>query len=759
MGDFSRDPNVRLLDSVAKHYVGVRLQQGVPILDTDWNELEDLRRHDVASLFTAYIGDGVPGDNDGFRVEALEGGGVGSIVLTAAGSPSSLAVDPAASTAMTVLGFLPGTVEGQPARLQTTRAQPFQLDAGATLTVVLDGVPQTVTFTGAAAASAADVVAEVNAALGGVVAAVGTGDDFVIRGGDGTVAGAGRLLARGRELIIESSMLYTSQRLFANAPLALAWEVPAVEPLTAPAVDDRVDTVYVDVWDREVSSAEDDAFLLPAVGVESSVRLRREWAVRVVENANDLSTITRLPHHTYVPIAQLRRTVADGGALPAGSVIDLRKRQLTLSDAVISPMLVKGEFNLDRVNSALFATMLRSTSRVYGELLSSDFFLANAFSNITAVESVVALRAFQDVRFMAESGITETSLRRFDNDAALVFLRRLYDVQRAFIDTLMPLADDGTVQRLPTRDLLQEMEEWLEGDGGAISGLQPALLPVTAADLGNAYDAQIFINSQIGLRTGVLPQGLLDIQFVSGPAVTINAGTVHTFVYSITSVLNADDTLVLAISDTLGVYDFAFQGLPPDPGNPGDATRALLELGQSDTEFVTFELIVPAAVPNGTRSRLVLTAVSQTNPDEIDFAHVAIAVEVGAAIQPPSAEVGLALLAPAINLATDVVPVGRVSDAAQVNFDLQLTNDGAAAADFQLSVEIVGETLSYEVVNPGVLAAATINAGASEFPTLTVQATATATAGEGESLLIIRLTRTGDGAFQELHIRVTPDVA
>jgi hypothetical protein len=37
MGNFSRDTFDKL-----KHYVGVRLQQGVPIVDADWNELEDI---------------------------------------------------------------------------------------------------------------------------------------------------------------------------------------------------------------------------------------------------------------------------------------------------------------------------------------------------------------------------------------------------------------------------------------------------------------------------------------------------------------------------------------------------------------------------------------------------------------------------------------------------------------------------------------------------------------------------------------------
>ena len=51
-----------------KRYVGVRLQQGVPIVDADWNELEDTRRFELRAFLKWYVGDGVPEGNDGFRI-------------------------------------------------------------------------------------------------------------------------------------------------------------------------------------------------------------------------------------------------------------------------------------------------------------------------------------------------------------------------------------------------------------------------------------------------------------------------------------------------------------------------------------------------------------------------------------------------------------------------------------------------------------------------------------------------------------------
>src|SRR5215510_15275866 len=108
MGNFSRDPQDRLADALARHYVGVRLQQGAPIIDADWNQLEDLRRFEFEDVNRRVLGNGVPLGNDGFRIMALDGGGVGVIVLVSKKTGtglSSLAIDLASSTAASALGF------------------------------------------------------------------------------------------------------------------------------------------------------------------------------------------------------------------------------------------------------------------------------------------------------------------------------------------------------------------------------------------------------------------------------------------------------------------------------------------------------------------------------------------------------------------------------------------------------------------------------------------------------------------------------
>ena len=52
-------------------HVNVRLQQGVPIVDADWNLLDDIRKFELRAFLKWYVGDGVPDGNDGYRITAL----------------------------------------------------------------------------------------------------------------------------------------------------------------------------------------------------------------------------------------------------------------------------------------------------------------------------------------------------------------------------------------------------------------------------------------------------------------------------------------------------------------------------------------------------------------------------------------------------------------------------------------------------------------------------------------------------------------
>ena len=207
MGKFSRDTF-----DPAKHYTGVRLQEGVPLLDADWNELEDIRKHELRDFLRAYAGDGVPPGNGGFRI-------------TTAPTDNS--------------------------------------------------------------------------------------GDFII---SGDARGPGRCVVAGQDCRIESDLRYTEQALYATRGdethdaharmLAERWNVANLPALTASS-GPRTDLVYLDVWEREIDSVADESLVHPAIGVETCVRLKREWTVRVAENTSDAPEPA--PGHSHYALARLTR--------------------------------------------------------------------------------------------------------------------------------------------------------------------------------------------------------------------------------------------------------------------------------------------------------------------------------------------------------------------------------------------------------------------------------------------------------------------
>ena len=56
MADFSQSPLDLLLTNQQKGYVGIHIEQGVPILDRDLNLLHDLVAATVRAVITRYIG-------------------------------------------------------------------------------------------------------------------------------------------------------------------------------------------------------------------------------------------------------------------------------------------------------------------------------------------------------------------------------------------------------------------------------------------------------------------------------------------------------------------------------------------------------------------------------------------------------------------------------------------------------------------------------------------------------------------------------
>jgi len=349
MGNFSRVTFDEL-----KKYVSVRLQQGVPLVDADWNEMDDMRRYELRSFIKWFIGNGVPAGNKGFRIKPVETKGIGNILLEVKKilSKIELAVDYKKSTAAKVLGFGPNNFSasgGSSVRLGGTQSEPYALEDGMTLVGSISTQPLLgrgepviskweVAFKGNKAATAMEVIAAIKKGAPDLIASEGFAADFMISGGDGTFNGAGRCLVDGWEALNESDLNYSGQQLYDHNDLAAKWGVDSLSPITI-AAGARTDLVYLDVWEREITSLDDSALVDQRIGIETCVRLKREWVVRILEGCDQLqvpdswlvagNTLQiRKQDHGYYPLAQIHHN----SALPISDadIHDLRRSGLTV---------------------------------------------------------------------------------------------------------------------------------------------------------------------------------------------------------------------------------------------------------------------------------------------------------------------------------------------------------------------------------------------------------------------------------------------
>ncbi len=317
MGDFSRDTFDKL-----KHYVGVRLQQGVPLVDADWNEQEDIRKYELRTFLKWFIGNGVPKGNDGFRIMPVEN----KIILTSKTTvgKSSLKINwEKSEEAARVLGFDEDNCQAlriapPVAQLIGTKSGPYHFNERASLFIAVDDADEKeILFDRLDYETAQDVIDVINTKVGRLASVGGDNDfvDFVIRGGDGTPEGAGRCLVEGWDVINECDLLYSQQGL---------------DPINIPT--SRTDLVYLDVWEREVTSTEDESLVNKSIGLETCVRLKREWVVRIIAQGKTQDKLSAPPpDHVYYPLALL--TWKGQRAIRQEDITDLRQTGLSIMTA------------------------------------------------------------------------------------------------------------------------------------------------------------------------------------------------------------------------------------------------------------------------------------------------------------------------------------------------------------------------------------------------------------------------------------------
>ncbi|POF29078.1 hypothetical protein [Roseibium marinum] len=160
------------------------------------------------------------------------------------------------------------------------------------------------------------------------ISGTGANNDFDILAGPSGPA-AGLMMVQGHAVRLVADRLFRSQPLHSSQPGAAdtAARLGTVEipEIPTPAADGTL-TIYLDVWERLLEAAEDPSLVLPALGVESSARLIREFAVRWREG-------TALPDggdpdfeagHAYLALARIDRRNGDD-QINAADVTDLRR--------------------------------------------------------------------------------------------------------------------------------------------------------------------------------------------------------------------------------------------------------------------------------------------------------------------------------------------------------------------------------------------------------------------------------------------------
>jgi hypothetical protein len=562
MGNFSRDPQDRLADALARHYVGVRMQQGAPIVDADWNQLEDLRRFEFEDVNRRVLGNGVPLGNDGFRIMALDGGGVGVIVLVSKKTGtglSSLAIDLASSTAASALGFTTQSNRSSrfgssPATLTGNKAQPFNLTNGSTLVVQADQrPPETITFQAAsfaniAAATAAEVVAVLNTALN-FTARAGTGNDFIIRGGDGTSLNAGRIIVDGLLALNETDLRYTEQPLYKNSALAALWGVTPIPELTTPAVDE-LQAVFLDVWHREVNGAEDVALIDPRIGVETSVRVRREWAVRVIKDADFPGALAARPQgHSYYVLSKLSRAAAKP-AIEGQMISDERDTDL----AVRREVAYRDVSGLLLVTSAQLLTKITETRdnvRDFIQFLTTKFVLPG--SSYLAGE-IIAVETLSAIASVVDQILSLLNAKSLDTKGALALMGQLAEAERRFVTmwetVVLPLnKPDGKIYNVAYANMIAKIKLFLLGPAPA--GFTALTTALQRRNLFEALRAQGEINSSFSAESD-RPIGTLLLTWLGSLTSTIVKNVPFDLRFRVTGSVTPRDPLVVDVTTDPG---------------------------------------------------------------------------------------------------------------------------------------------------------------------------------------------------------------
>lgn len=481
MGDYSRDTFIetnvlhQLLNGETvinpKHYVAVKMQQGVPVLDADWNDADDIRRQETALLLRDFIGNGVPGYGTGFAVEPVE-------------SDNNFAIMP------------------------------------------------------------------------------------------------GVLLLGGWQVINPAVILY------ADLPRLNG----AGTDLSTPG-GSRTDIVYLDVFEQEVTAhgetVNDERLVNAYIGIETTARIERTWTVWVAEDVTEFDTLTLDEDgHKYYPLARVRR---DGSArIQSYMIEDLRRLGLTLADGLKAPMYAKRgteELGPERFSQMLID--LRNVIKVWQQDGLFPIVLSSAASWLSYQN------AANELYHITTAAEVNSDTRNLDNADGLTIMQKLVNAQHSLLEVITTFGS-GVPAEMAIIDLYTN---YLDGDGGAITGIQPA---IDDQDLLGAVIAQEQLVEFLGLSTGDLPQGEVTVMLAAVTPATAVSTSPFVITYTVTSDLLVPSTeevftLEAVVSDVRWAASLSTGQVTLLPGASQNVTMTIdPDDGLSAGEFADINLVARA---------------------------------------------------------------------------------------------------------------------------------------------------------------------
>jgi len=224
------------------------------------------------------------------------------------------------------------------------------------------------------------------------------------------------MIVEGQVALNEFDVRFNEQALH-DASLATAW---AVDPIAAVPVPSNAQfVIYLDVWDREVDSVEDGSLIDQRIAIETSRRVRREWAVRLASVAAYPGLEASPPQgHAYAALARLSQS-AGLQAITGSMLEDLRETSLSLRRDVS----FFGSNGAMLVDTAAYRNALTVTVTAARKFI--DFLTGSNPSQPYMAAEVLAIDTLSAIAAIAQQGIGLIDARDMDTRGAFAFLDQL----------------------------------------------------------------------------------------------------------------------------------------------------------------------------------------------------------------------------------------------------------------------------------------------------------------------------------------------